>query len=959
MLQQVYVARTALIVALGGFLMGFDASVISGVVGFIETEFSLSSLELGWAVASLTLTATLAMLVAGPLSDAIGRRAVLYGAAVLYAVSAIGSALAPSFLLLVIARMIGGLGVGASLIIAPMYIAELSPPALRGRMVSFNQLNIVIGISVAFFTNYLILQLGDSQAAWAQSLMFGPYNWRWMLGLETLPAILYFFALFAVPESPRWLVMKGRSEEGLAIMVRASGEKIANNELANVQASLQTEKAKEKAPILALLAPSLRLVLLIGVVIAILQQIVGINAVFFYAPMIFEQSGIGTDASFMQAIFVGLTNLVFTLVAIALIDRLGRKPLLIIGLAGITVAMAMLAYGFSSATYTLTAETSLPAALSVEQLSGLLNVTFESDIDFKSAIEQALGAESAMLYQSDLIAGAIRMNPTLILTGILGFVAAFAVSVGPVMWVLFSELFPNRVRGLAISVVGLINSGVSFLVQLVFPWELDNLGSSMTFLIYGVFAAMGLVFVIMVLPETKGKSLEELEAKLASGKRKPAPHLAIIGMLICAGWLVSGCQTEPGPAHVEVRQIDGRYMLHVNDEPFYINGAGLEFGDIERLAQHGANSFRTWRTDNGRDTGMEVLDRAHANGLMVTMGLDIARERPGSGRGVFGFNYDDSAAVAAQLAAVREEVLMYKDHPALLMWGIGNELNLGASNPRVWDAVNEISEMIHEVDGHHPTTTMLAGIGPELAEDIKSRAPDLDLLSIQMYADIVNLPRYLDESGWDGPYMVTEWGATGHWEVPSTPWGAPIENNSTVKAEFYDHRYQIAIASDTVRCLGSYVFLWGQKQERTPTWYGLFTADGSKTAAVDVMHRIWNGAWPDNQAPALTEVTFDERTAADSIVVTPGISYTALVDAFDPDGDTLTYRWEILPESTDLGHGGDDEAVPEAVSVSIDPVDSPSVTAPDNPGPYRLFIYVSDGQGNAAHANIPFLVADG
>ena len=226
----IYVARTALIVALGGFLMGFDASVISGVVGFIEIEFDLSNLQLGWAVSSLTLSSTLAMLASGPLSNRIGRRTVLYWAAFLYAVSAIGSALAPSYELLVVARMIGGLGVGASLIIAPMYIAEISPPQLRGRMVSFNQLNIVIGITVAFFTNYIILELGNSSVAWAEAMKFGPYNWRWMLGLETLPAVLYFFALFAVPESPRWLVMKGRVPEGLKIMIRACGKTAAEQD---------------------------------------------------------------------------------------------------------------------------------------------------------------------------------------------------------------------------------------------------------------------------------------------------------------------------------------------------------------------------------------------------------------------------------------------------------------------------------------------------------------------------------------------------------------------------------------------------------------------------------------------------------------------------------------------------------------------------------------------------------
>ncbi|MXX96873.1 MAG: sugar porter family MFS transporter [Rhodothermaceae bacterium] len=523
MKNNLYVARTALIVALGGFLMGFDASVISGVVGFIEVEFALSDLELGWAVSSLTLSSTLAMLAAGPLSNLIGRRSVLYWAAVLYAVSAIGSAMAPSYLILVIARMVGGLGVGASLIIAPMYIAEISPPLLRGRMVSFNQLNIVIGITVAFFTNYVILELGDSTAAWAQEMNFGPWNWRWMLGLETLPAVLYFFALFAVPESPRWLVMKGRVTEGLAIMTRASGPDEAEKDLQEVQASLDADAAKDTVGIAALFAPALKLALLIGIVIAVVQQITGINAVFFYAPMIFEQSGIGTNASFVQAILVGIVNLVFTIVAIALVDRLGRKPLLILGLTGITIAMAVLAYGFYSASYTLPVDVALPAAINQQALQDIVGVTFNSDVEFKQALEAALGLSAAREFESDLIAAAISMNPILILTGILGFVASFAVSLGPVMWVLFSELFPNRVRALAISFVGLINSGISFTVQLIFPWELANLGSATTFLLYGIMAAFGLVFVILVLPETKGRSLESLESLLA-GEPKTEPQ---------------------------------------------------------------------------------------------------------------------------------------------------------------------------------------------------------------------------------------------------------------------------------------------------------------------------------------------------------------------------------------------------------------------------------------------------
>jgi sugar porter (SP) family MFS transporter len=511
-----YVTRTALIVALGGFLMGFDASVISGVVKFIESQFSLTKIELGWAVSSLTLTATLAMMLAGPLSDRFGRRTILFFAAALYAVSAVTSAIAPSFWFLVVARMIGGLGVGASLIIAPMYIAEISPPEVRGRMVSFNQLNIVIGISAAFFSNYVILKLGQSDASWAQALGFGPYNWRWMLGLETLPAVLYFGFLFIVPESPRWLVMKGRDAEGLDVMRKAAGAAEAERELGDVKRSLAADIHKEKAPLRELFLPAMRLVLTIGIVVGVIQQITGINAVFFYAPMIFEQSGIGTDASFSQAILVGIVNLVFTIVAIGLIDRLGRKPLMMAGLTGVTLSMFLLAFGFYSATYTLTESSlsALPQEVDTALLANLTDHTFGGDVEYKTALQSALGEDVAKQYESQLITAAADLNPTLILIGILGFVASFAVSLGPVMWVLFSELFPNRVRGLAISFVGLINSGCSFLVQLVFPWELANLGSAPTFLIYGVFALIGLVLLLFMLPETKGRSLEELEAQL-------------------------------------------------------------------------------------------------------------------------------------------------------------------------------------------------------------------------------------------------------------------------------------------------------------------------------------------------------------------------------------------------------------------------------------------------------------
>ncbi|MGI9237409.1 MAG: sugar porter family MFS transporter [Woeseiaceae bacterium] len=508
-----FTVTVALIVALGGFLMGFDASVISGVVGFIEGEFSLTKIELGWSVSSLALTATFAMMVAGPLSDRIGRRPVLKIAAVLFAVSAIASAVAPNFILLVIARMIGGLGVGAALIIAPMYIAEIAPAEIRGRMVSFNQLNIVIGISAAFFTNYLILTSGQSDATWAAALRLGEWNWRWMLGIETLPAILYFVALFVVPESPRWLAMQGREDEAREVLERVSGPEQAAVDLQAVHDSIEAEAELGGVSLKALFHPSMKLVLTIGISVGILQQITGINSVFFYSPMIFEQSGIGTNAAFMQAVLVGLVNLGFTVAAMVLIDKLGRRPLLGFGLTGIAVCMLTLAYGFGAATYTLDQEAidNLPSEIDRMQITTVSDTLYDSDIDFREAVSAALGVEVYKEYESALVSNAIDMNPLLILFAILGFVASFAISIGPIMWVLFSELFPNNVRGMAISFVGLINSAIAFLVTFIFPWELENLGNATTFLIYGVFAVIGLVFVMRVLPETKGRSLEELE----------------------------------------------------------------------------------------------------------------------------------------------------------------------------------------------------------------------------------------------------------------------------------------------------------------------------------------------------------------------------------------------------------------------------------------------------------------
>jgi hypothetical protein len=292
------------------------------------------------------------------------------------------------------------------------------------------------------------------------------------------------------------------------------------------------------------------------------------------------------------------------------------------------------------------------------------------------------------------------------------------------------------------------------------------------------------------------------------------------------------------------------------------------------------------------------------------------------------------------------------------MWDIGNELNLDSHNPKVWDAVNDISKMIHRLDPNHPTTTSLSGISKELVDQIKSRAPDLDLLCVQSYADIVNLPRELRESGCDKPYAVTEWGATGHWECGKTGWGAPIEDDSSTKANFYRKRYEVAIASDAKNCLGSYVFLWGQKQERTPTWYGMFLPSGEATETVDVMEHIWTGHWPEFRSPQLKGFWLDGKTARASIHLVASGKYVAKVDARSRGGAPLKFTWQVMEESAARSTGGDFEAAPQRLPdlVSENSGAEAQIAAPAKSGAYRLFVYALDDHGKAAYANIPFYV---
>ncbi len=497
---------TALAVSLGGFLFGFDASVISGVIRFIKPEFGLSDLELGWVVSSPAFSAMFAMLVAGALSDRLGRKRVLIIVAFLYAISAVLSALAPTTIILVVARMLGGVAFGAALILAPMYIAEISPAEQRGRLVSVQQLNIVLGFSAAYFSNYYLLQaIGDT--GWITETT----AWRWMLGIEAVPALIYFGVAFFVPYSPRWLMMKGRTEEAESVLVWLHGSERAGEEAALIKGRLSAS-SQERTEYKALPAKGMRFVLVVGLLVGVLQQITGVNAIYFYATTIFEQSGIGADASFAQAVWVGIINVLFTILAMALIDRLGRKPLMLIGLLGVALSMGVTSYGFNQATFEWPSEHALQLeGIQADALTDITDRVYDSDREFKAAVLGALGDDLYRTHESAIIEASANMNARLILVGILGFVASFAFSLGPVMWVMLSELFPNRVRALAISVIGFVNSAVSWFVQLVFPWELTNLGNATTYLIYGLFAMVGFAILLRILPETKGKSLEEIE----------------------------------------------------------------------------------------------------------------------------------------------------------------------------------------------------------------------------------------------------------------------------------------------------------------------------------------------------------------------------------------------------------------------------------------------------------------
>ena len=413
-------------------------------------------------------------------------------------------------------------------------------------------------------------------------------------------------------------------------------------------------------------------------------------------------------------------------------------------------------------------------------------------------------------------------------------------------------------------------------------------------------------------------------------------------------WAATVNAQEQVPISSEIVKENGKFTLLRGGQPYIVKGAGGVWIEYSTIAERGGNSVRTW----GIDHAQARLDAAHRNGLTVSLNLPIVSER-------FGMDYDNPIAVISQLARVRIIVERYKNHPALLAWIIGNELNYASTNIKVYDAVNQISELIHSLDPNHLTTTTLTAVEPEYMEQVLERVPDLDFISIQMYGAIAIMERFARESLPDVPFMITEWGPLGHWEVGNTRWGAPIEQTSTEKAKRILDTYEDILRPLEGHSLGSYVFLWGQKQERTSTWYSMYLYSGESTESVDAMHKAWTGEWPANRAPTINRMRLHNKRAQQSITLDAGKKYRAVVRAKDPDDDPLSYYWAVREESSSHAEGGDAEADLPELNGLLEAFHGEEVVllAPRVEGAYRLFVEVFDDQGHAAHANIPFYVS--
>jgi sugar porter (SP) family MFS transporter len=423
------------VAALGGLLFGFDTGVISGAIHFIKVEFYLNAYQEGFAVSSLMIACVIGALFAGPIADWTGRKKVLILCAVLFTVSATLSALPRSFTELVIARFIGGMGVGMASVVSPMYIAEIAPAKIRGRLVALNQLAIVVGILLSYFSNWLLVDTGIN-------------NWRYMLVAEILPAITFLMGLFFIPESPRWLTKEGLEKEALDVLNVVAGAANADHELQEVKKSL----AEKRTSLKELLHPSLRRVLIVGILFSLFAHITGIDTIIYYGPIIFLESGFKTDSALLASVIIGITNLIFTFVGMAMVDKAGRRFLLLVGIAGMGISMTLVGF----------------------------------------------------CMQSDMISAKWT------LLWIMTYIASFAMSIGVVIWVYLSEIYPTRVRGQALSVATMVLWLGNVILTQLFPIMMERFSGG-TFYIFSFICLLAFIFTWTMVKETRGVSLEEIE----------------------------------------------------------------------------------------------------------------------------------------------------------------------------------------------------------------------------------------------------------------------------------------------------------------------------------------------------------------------------------------------------------------------------------------------------------------
>ncbi len=448
-----------------------------------------------------------------------------------------------------------------------------------------------------------------------------------------------------------------------------------------------------------------------------------------------------------------------------------------------------------------------------------------------------------------------------------------------------------------------------------------------------------MVFPIPDLPTmTNSPTLKTIDRIYRLKRKLPATAclaLAVAALTNCHEKILAN---SPSTLLVMPVHVDAAGMSR-GGKPYFVKGAGGS-GNLEQLAARGANSIRTWTTADLDVT----LDEANRLGLTVSAGIWLESESKW-------FSYQNPAHCEKQVERVRKEVTAYRNHPALLAWGIGNEVEGDGTNSAFWRQLDRLASLVHELDPAHPTFTAVAGFNKVKADGMNAHAPNLDYVGINTYGGLNSLRRQLQEMGWKRPWMLTEWGPRGFWESPKSAAGAPLEQTSSAKADMMRRFYQTAISAEG-GCLGSYVFVWGWKFEATATWFGLLTHEGDTTAAADALQEVWSGRKPANQAPAIKDLKGVPKSA-----LTKGGVFDASVQASDPDGDPLVWNWAVLPEQK--GHDASKQVpMPAAVGGTIAKAsgDRVSVNAPDKPGIYRLYVWVKDGKGHAATANAPFEV---